>query len=380
MVKTATVAVLGFAVGAGAAAGLYTAMDTAHLRPARQAQAVSTLPLGPDTISGMVARTSPAVVKVIATVPRQEASAASQYFNPFFGSIFGEGGGSASGIAVATEIGSGFFFNSQGYLLTNDHVVQGATAVKVDVPGYRQPVKAVVVGTDYASDLAVLKVHLGHLVPVLEFGNSASTLVGSWAVAIGSPYNLNHTVTVGVISAKGRPLAIGSRQYRDLLQTSAAINPGNSGGPLLNLAGQVVGINTAVESQAQGIGFAIPTSTVEKALPQLMKARSATDPWIGIYAAADNANTAKQYGVTPAHGVLVIEVDPESPAAQAGISAGDVIVRANGTELDGASALQRLVKSAAVGSVMQLTVTSHGVLHKVFVTIAENPNAPQRSA
>ncbi len=378
--KTAAAAVVGFAVGAGASAGVFTMVDGSHvIAQVEQTGAAGTvrysapssgaLAMGPSTISDVVQRVSPAVVKIVATVPQQLSISSSPFFNPFFGSLFG----SPSQTQVATDIGSGFFFNSHGYLLTNDHVIQGATRVQVDVPGYRKPLPATVIGTDHASDLAVLRVHLNKPAAVLTFGNSTATPVGAWAIAIGNPYNLYHTVTVGVISAKGRPLTIGNRQYRNLLQTSAAINPGNSGGPLLNLAGQVVGINTAVESQGQGIGFAIPTTTVEQILPQLMKAR-APRPWIGAYIATDSPAMAAAYNLAIARGVVITEVDPQSPAAAAGLSAGDVITRVNHIGIDSASQLRALVLRAKVGAQLRFTVDDNGSTKVRSVVVGENPN------
>ncbi|MCL4521412.1 MAG: trypsin-like peptidase domain-containing protein [Firmicutes bacterium] len=391
VLKTASAAIVGFAVGAGAATGLYTAVNRTQDRTEAHAQAgpanaaaryakiavptASTLPIGADTISQVVARTSSAVVKVVATVPQQVSISSSSFFTPFFGSVFGGGAAIPSEQEVATDIGSGFFFNSEGYLLTNDHVIQGASSLTVDVPGYHHPVAATVVGTDYAADLAVLRVRLKNPAPVLALGNSTDTPVGSWAIAIGNPYNLNHTVTVGVISAKGRPLTIGNRQYRNLLQTSAAINPGNSGGPLLNLQGEVVGINTAVQSQGQGISFAIPTSTIEQVLPRLMKDHDVPQPWIGIYAATDSAKIAREYDLASQRGVLIAEVDPGSPAAAANLSAGDVITAVNGVSVRTASRLQAIVHRSSVGTKLILSVNHNGSETKVAVIVGENPNS-----
>lgn len=162
-------------------------------------------------------------------------------------------------------IGSGFFVTPTGYIITNDHVVQGTSRIRVVVPGFPgRRFNARVVRTDYSRDLALLKIALPRRVPYLRLATYRQVHTGQWVVAIGNPYGLTGTVTVGVVSAEERPLTIGNRRYRNLLQTDAAINPGNSGGPLLNLAGQVVGVNTAVNAQAYGIGFAIPSRTVRR--------------------------------------------------------------------------------------------------------------------
>ncbi|NIK70423.1 trypsin-like peptidase domain-containing protein [Paenibacillus sp. BK720] len=171
--------------------------------------------------------------------------------------------------------GTGFFFESSGYILTNDHVVEGAAQVKVQVEGYDEPFVAEVVGENADQDLAVLKITGSKAFPTLAIGDSDQTAIGDWVIAIGNPYGFDHTMTVGVLSAKERPITISEEdgtehQYEHLLQTDASINPGNSGGPLLNAKGEVIGINTAVNAEAQGIGFAIPTSTIQETLKQLL--------------------------------------------------------------------------------------------------------------
>jgi S1-C subfamily serine protease len=189
--------------------------------------------------------------------------------NPFFQQFFGQDF-SQSQTEVQQGLGSGFLISSDGYLLTNEHVIDGATSIMVTIIGQPNPVSAQVVGSDQALDLAVLKVNAGSNLPYLKLGDSDNTRVGSWAIAIGNPYGLDNTVTVGVISAKGRPITVQDHDYPNLLQTDASINPGNSGGPLLDLNGNVIGINTAVDEQAQGIGFAIPSNTAKDALNSLM--------------------------------------------------------------------------------------------------------------
>jgi serine protease Do len=384
--RTLAAAVIGFAVGAGAVSGGVYEYQRLHPTPpvavgpsGGQFATVSqttgpqaSLGLGPDTISNVVKQVSPAVVKIEASVPGGGGS--SFFNNPFFGSLFG--GGLQPAPQIQTDIGTGFFFNSQGYILTNDHVIHGATQILVQVPGYSHDFTATTVGTDYATDLAVLKINPPKPVPYLTLGNSDTTPVGAWVIAIGNPYNLSDTVTVGVISAKGRPLTIGNRNYRNLLQTSAAINPGNSGGPLLNLAGQVIGINTAVETNAQGIGFAIPTSTVEQILPQLMQYGHVIRPWLGVFITTDNALLAREYGLGTSKGVVVEAVEPQSPAESAGIQAGDVITAVNGQAVSTADALQSLIASYKVGQRITLTINENGQVRQVSVTLGQEPNGP----
>lgn len=387
--RTVAAAIVGFAVGAGAVGGGLWAYN--DLNPGAQAQAdasanirqyatvaskssSSTIPLGPNTVSNVVKRVSPAIVKIVATVKQTSSMSNSPYFNPFFGSLFG-GQQTVPQKEVQTDIGTGFFFNSKGYIVTNDHVINGASNIKVYVKGYSKPFTAKVVGADYQTDLAVLKINAPKSMPTLVLGNSNKTPAGAWVVAIGNPYDLNDTVTVGVISAKGRPLTIGSRNYTNLLQTSAAINPGNSGGPLLNLAGQVVGINTAVSTQGQGIGFAIPTSTVDKIVPQLMKTGRVTRPWLGVFISNDSPAVQKRYSLGTASGVLIDYVEPNSPASRAGLSAGEVITKVDGHSVTRASQLKSLITKDSVGSHVTLTaVTLHGKTITASATLGQEPN------
>jgi S1-C subfamily serine protease len=224
--------------------------------------------VGPNTISDTVAAAGPAVVRIDTEVTTQVDN---PFFDdPFFQQFFGQGFNQPQS-EVQQGLGSGFLVSPDGYLLTNEHVIDGATSIMVTIAGQPQPLSAQVISSDQDLDLAVLKVNAGNDLPFLKLGDSDNTPVGSWAIAIGNPYGLDHTVTVGVISAKGRPIAVQNRNYKNLLQTDASINPGNSGGPLLNLASEVVGINTAVDENAQGIGFAIPSNTAAEFLSSVIK-------------------------------------------------------------------------------------------------------------
>jgi len=224
--------------------------------------------VGPNTISDTVATAGPAVVRIDTEVTTQVENPFSNdpLFQQFFGQDFGQ-----PQTEVEQGLGSGFLVSPDGYLLTNEHVIDGATSIMVTIAGQTQPVSAQVINSDKDLDLAVLKVNAGNDLPYLKLGDSDNTPVGSWVIAIGNPYGLDHTVTVGVISAKGRPITVQNRDYKNLLQTDASINPGNSGGPLLSLDGNVVGINTAVDEEAQGIGFAIPSNTALDFLNSVIK-------------------------------------------------------------------------------------------------------------
>jgi serine protease Do len=213
-----------------------------------------------STVSAVVSKTEPAVVKIEAV---STVSSQSQY--PFWRGYFGNQS------QEQTAVGSGFMISNDGYILTNQHVIDGATDITVTIADRSGTVKAKLVGSDDELDLALLKVSAGSNLPYLKLGDSDSSAVGDWVIAIGNPDGLDQTVTVGVISAKGRPITVENTEYKDLLQTDASINPGNSGGPLINMNGEVIGINTAVSTDAQGIGFAIPSKTVQSVLQSLMR-------------------------------------------------------------------------------------------------------------
>ncbi|GLX68572.1 S1C family serine protease [Paenibacillus glycanilyticus] len=269
-----------------------SAATTLASNSAQQAAGVTTASVSVDaSIADVYKAASPAVVKV------ENYTAPVQSMGRGFGGRGGNGGsgwqgfggqvpqeGNDNGQSNNSEdssqlelagTGTGFFFESSGYILTNDHVVEGAAQVKVQVEGYDEPFVAEVVGESADQDLAVLKITGTKAFQTLAIGDSDQTAIGDWVIAIGNPYGFDHTMTVGVLSAKERPITIqgedgADHQYEHLLQTDASINPGNSGGPLLNAKGEVIGINTAVNSEAQGIGFAIPTSTIQDTLKQLL--------------------------------------------------------------------------------------------------------------
>ncbi|HUW63270.1 MAG TPA: trypsin-like peptidase domain-containing protein, partial [Spirochaetia bacterium] len=274
---------------------------------------VPTGTFGPETIANIVAAASPAVVEVDATVVSQSNNpfANDPLFQQFFGNQY-----SSPQTQTQKMLGSGFIFRADGYILTNDHVVDGASSVTVTLAGQDKSYPAQVVNTDNSLDLAVLKINAGSNLPTLTMGNSDQARVGDWVIAIGNPYGLDHTVTVGVLSAKGRPITASNRSYSNLMQTDASINPGNSGGPLLNLAGQVIGINTAVDDQAQGIGFAIPTSTVAGVLTHLIE--HTPTPYLGVSVQDVPQDVASQLGLSNGQGTLVAAVEANSPAAKAG--------------------------------------------------------------
>ncbi|OUM98019.1 MAG: hypothetical protein BAA02_08465 [Paenibacillaceae bacterium ZCTH02-B3] len=313
----------------------------------------------PNTIAEIFEKANPAVVKIV-TYTRS----ASRSFDPFDFWYFWEEyfGGQDNGLRE-TGMGSGFFFDSSGYILTNQHVISGADEVQVQVIGYQEPFKAQVLGTSYELDLAVLKIE-GKDFPTLPLGDSDKMKIGDWVIAIGNPYGFDHTLTVGVISAKERPIPINDggriRQYENLLQTDASINPGNSGGPLLNLNGEVIGINTAVSAQAQGIGFAIPTSTILEVLDQLKNNEQPPAPFIGVNLVNLTPQLAERLGLEGTEGALVQGVLYGSPAYEADIRQYDVITGMDGKSYKTSDELVKAIQSRKVGDTVTLHIIRAG--------------------
>ncbi|MFZ7104189.1 MAG: trypsin-like peptidase domain-containing protein [Peptococcaceae bacterium] len=313
--------------------------------------------LGPDTIQTIVKETGPAVVKIetVVTVQRQyDPFADDPFFRDFFGDQF------RSQPETTQGLGSGFIISNDGYIVTNYHVVDGASQIDVYLTEQKDPYPAKLIGADEQLDLAVIKISAGNNLPSLKFGDTGKLAVGSWVIAIGNPYGLDHTVTVGVISAKGRPITINGNQFKDLLQTDASINPGNSGGPLLNLQGEVVGINTAINAQAQGIGFAIPSSTVTQVLDQLINEGKVIRPWLGIYMQPVTEELADYFGLQKVAGVLISAVADNSPAQKAGLQRGDIILEFAKKKMNDPEELKEEVMNTEIGTKVVLFVYRDG--------------------
>ncbi|MDR0828208.1 MAG: Do family serine endopeptidase [Desulfovibrio sp.] len=269
------------------------------------------------------------------------------------------------------SLGSGFIISADGYIVTNNHVVEGATSITVNLDAKNHTeaqYKAEVVGADPETDLALLKIQADNL-PFLQFGDSQSLEVGEWVLAIGSPLGLDHTVTAGIVSAKGRNIQSGS--YDDFLQTDASINRGNSGGPLLNMKGEVVGINTAIAQRAQGIGFAIPSSMAQRIIGDLKEHRKVSRGWLGVTIQNLDPSMSKALGMKDGKGALVNSVLPGQPAAQAGIKDGDVIIAINEQKIADTEQLLRTVALLSPGSKAVITVWRDGKEEKLNLTVAE---------
>ncbi len=269
--------------------------------------------------------------------------------------------------------GSGFIIAPDGLILTNNHVVEDVDNIKVKLADKRE-FTAKVVGTDPQSDVALIKIDANNL-PTLPLGDSNQLEVGEWVIAIGSPFELSQSVTVGVVSAKGRN-RIGINDYENFIQTDAAINPGNSGGPLLNVRGQAIGINTAIFSRTggnMGIGFAIPINMAKTVEEQLRSHGKVIRGWLGLIIQDVDENLAQSFGLGKAEGILVSEVTPDSPAEKAGLKQGDVILSFNGAPLADVSELRNQVAMTTPGSAATLDIIRNKQQQKVPVVIAEQP-------
>ena len=316
----------------------------------------------PNFISRVMESAGPAVVRIDATRTVQRSS--SRFGDPRLDRFFGGAVPMPPRERMQQGIGSGFIIDTAGHILTNAHVVEGADTVQITMRDGRT-LDGTVLGADPLTDVAVIRVEADNL-PTVPLSNSNDIMAGQWAIAIGNPLGLDNTVTAGIISATGRYSGdVGVPDKRvDFIQTDTAINPGNSGGPLLNEYGEVVGMNTAIIQGAQGIGFAVPINTVRDIADQIIATGQANHAFLGIrmvtltpeVAQDINNNPELTFQVDATEGVLVVEVVPDSPANAAGLTPGDVIQRVNGTAVDSADSLQRLVSQSEVGDALAMEV------------------------
>lgn len=280
------------------------------------------------------------------------------------------------------SLGSGFLLSADGYIVTNNHVIEGADSIKVNLLADKNGERsydAEVVGTDRETDLALLKIKADVDLPYLSFGDSDALKVGQWVMAIGNPFGLDHTVTAGIVSAKGR--TIGAGPYDNFIQTDASINPGNSGGPLINLDGQVVGINTAIIASGQGIGFAIPSRSASQVIEQLKEHKIVKRGWLGVSIQDVDENAAKALGLENARGALIASVTPDDPADKAGIKPGDVIVAVDGVSISDAGDLTRKIGDLLPGVKITVSVWREGRVIKVPLVLAQrNPERVAQGA
>jgi Do/DeqQ family serine protease len=323
---------------------------------------------GGDTnfVVNAVDRTGPAVVRINAS-RTVKSNRNATFDDPLFRQFFGDAPSSPS-TRVERGTGSGFVIKSDGLILTNAHVVAGADTVTVTMKDGRE-LQGRVLGADTVTDVAVIKVEANNL-PAVSVGNSDQLRPGEWAIAIGNPLGLDNTVTVGIVSATGRSSAqIGAPDKRvGFIQTDAAINPGNSGGPLLNQRGEVIGMNTAIRADGQGLGFAIPINTAQRIADQLITKGKVDHPYLGIRMASLTPDLKKRLNDDPAtnfniqddRGVLVFGVAKGSPAATAGMKPGDVILKINGQAVTTSDQVQQAVENSSIGATLQLDIKRGG--------------------
>lgn len=341
----------------------------------------------PDFTS-LAAKCGPAVVNVN-TERKTTASDAEDFFGemfrnmpPGFEKFFDQFGGGKNKRPMRKQrsLGSGFLVSADGYIVTNNHVVADSDIIHVTMDsanGKARDFKATLIGADEETDLALLKID-GKDLPCLTFGNSEDLRVGEWLLAIGNPFGLDHTVTAGILSAKGRNIRSGP--FDNFLQTDASINPGNSGGPLLNMAGQVVGINTAIIASGQGIGFAIPSNMAAKIIDQIKTGKKISRGWIGVTIQDVDENIAKALRLKDENGALVGSVMDNEPAQKAGIKDGDVILSVDGKTIEDSSALLRAIADKAPGSQAILKVWRNGKAMDITVILGERKTAAGKSA
>ncbi len=324
------------------------------------------VPGAPGSFADLVVQVRPAVVNIYTTqVQRVRATLPYSPYLP---------GRPRTQTRVAQSLGSGFLVDDQGHILTNAHVIEGAASIRVELDDGRE-LDAEIVGADPLTDIAVIRVAPPDGVAPLVLGDSDAIRVGDWTVAVGNPFGLHSTVTAGILSARSRrdvPVG-GSMRYVDFLQTDASINPGNSGGPLLDMTGRVIGINTAINREGQGIGFAIPANMVREILPQLIGGGHVERSWLGVFNDPIDEDIALALNLGEVRGALVIRTVPGGPAELAGLRPGDVIVRFGDQEIGGPDDLKWIASTAGVGSSIPVAIVRAGKELTVAVVMGELP-------
>ncbi len=319
----------------------------------------------PD-FSGIVEKVSPAVVNIFTT---QEVKVESPFPDDIFRFFFGDQiPFDHPKTYKRRSLGSGFIISPDGYIVTNNHVVEKATEIKVVlIDGSEYDAK--VVGTDKMTDIALIKINPNKSLPTVVLGDSDKLKIGEWVIAIGNPFGLSYTVTAGIVSGKGRFLNEGP--YDNFIQTDAAINPGNSGGPLVNMRGEVVGINTAIIPYAQGIGFAIPINLAKYVIDQIKSKGYVSRGYLGIYIQEITAEMAKNLKLPVNRGVIVTRVERNSPAEKAGLRVDDIIVEFNGKRIEHINDLTVAVSTTPPGSTVKIKVIRSGSLKEITAKVGE---------
>ncbi len=315
-------------------------------------------------VATLVAKVQPSVVNITAEVEARGRAMVDPF--DFFGQGPGQGLGEGAPLVRRQAQGSGFIVDPAGHVITNAHVVAGATEVKVRLADERE-FRAHVQGRDEKLDVALLQIEGAKNLPAAALGSSEGLRVGDYVVAIGNPFGLGHTVTMGIVSAKSR--SIGAGPYDDFIQTDASINPGNSGGPLFNLRGEVIGINTAINPRGQGIGFAIPVDEVKDVVPQLLASGHVERGRLGVVIQSVDAPLAKALGLDRPRGALIADVERGGSGARAGLKPGDVVLQVDGADVPSARELPRLVARHAPGSHVALRFLRDKTTKSLDVTL-----------
>jgi serine protease Do len=370
--------VAGYAVahtGQGASGHVHATLKIAD--PSEGASKTGFAPIVKQVLPNVVNISSSKVVRT----PNQVGEG--MRMDPFFQQFFGHGFG--NGPAVPKErrersLGSGVIVSPEGYVLTNNHVVDGATDVKVTLSDKRE-IKAAIVGTDPKTDVAVLKLE-GSNFPAITLGDSSKVQVGDYALAIGDPFGVGQTVTMGIVSAKGRG-NLGIEDYEDFIQTDAPINPGNSGGALINNRGELVGINTAILSHGsggnEGIGFAIPVNLARQVMNQLLDHGKVTRGYLGVVVQTISPAMAKALGQSEPTGALVGDASAKGPAQSAGVERGDIILELNGESVSDANELRNTVSMLQPGETVKLKISRNGSIRDLSVKLGELPASKEEA-
>lgn len=336
----------------------------------------TTLASGPVSYAGAVNIAAPAVVNIYS---RKTVVQSSPLFDdPFFRRFFGDQFGLGPQKREETSLGSGVIVSPQGYILTNNHVIEGADEIRVALRDGRN-VEAKLVGSDPEADLAVLKVTLDDL-PTITLGDSDSLRVGDVVMAIGNPFGVGQTVTLGIISATGRS-ELGISTFENFIQTDAAINPGNSGGALITARGELIGINTAIFSRtggSQGIGFAIPMSLAKNSMAQIVEKGYVSRGWLGIEIQEMTPQLAESFNLTGEKGIIIAGVLRDGPADKAGLEPGDIITQLNGKPVTSAHAALNTIAQTAPGQDLKIAGLRNGKALNLKVTVAERPQQQSR--
>jgi serine protease Do len=335
-----------------------------------------------QAIAEIVDEVKPAIVNISSAKTIKTQQRSNPFFDdPFFRRFFGdESPFRAPKERKAFGLGSGVIVDPTGFILTSNHVIQGADEIKVTLPDKRE-LKGEVIGTDPLTDIAVLKIHADHL-STIRWGDSDRLRVGETVIAIGSPYGLTGTVTMGIVSAVGRA-NVGIANYEDFIQTDAAINPGNSGGALVNVRGELVGINAAIFSTSggyQGIGFAVPSNMAKAVMDSLIKKGKVVRGWLGVTIQPLTPELAKQFNLKEDNGALIGDVIEGGPAEKAGILRGDVIIAYEGKKIDDPNQLRNMVANTEPGKEVEMTVIRENKTEKKRVTIGELPTEMGKSS